>query len=46
MGSRSKMRLMDDTLRELYERGDITYDMAVGNARDPKTITRSGDTDD
>ena len=43
MGSRSKMRLMDDTLRELYERGDITYDMAMGNARDPKLITRASD---
>ena len=42
MGSRSKMRLLDDTLRELYERGDITYDMAVGNAREPKLLTRSG----
>ena len=46
MGSRSKMRLLDDTLRELYERGDITFDMAMGNARDPKMITRAGDTDD
>ena len=46
LGSRNKMRLMDDTLRELYERGDITYDMAVGNARDPKLITRASHTDD
>ena len=42
-GARSKMRLMDDTLRELYERGDITYDMALSNARDPKML--SGATD-
>jgi twitching motility protein PilT len=42
-GSRSKMRLMDDTLRDLYERGDITYDMALSNARDPKLLGRAND---
>jgi len=42
-GSRNKMRLMDDTLRELYERGDITYDMALSNARDPKMLIDSHD---
>lgn len=37
-GLRSKMQLMDLSLLELYERGDITYDMAVVNARDPKFL--------
>jgi len=45
-GSRSKMRLMDDTLRELYERGDITYDMALSNARDPKLLARTDEATD
>ena len=40
-GARQKMRLMDDTIRELYERGDITYDMALNNARDPRLLMRS-----
>jgi twitching motility protein PilT len=37
-GIRSKMKLMDYSLLELYERGDITYEMALNNARDPKVF--------
>lgn len=40
-GSRQKMRLMDTSLLELYQRGEITYDMAISNARDAKLISQS-----
>ncbi len=41
-GLRSKMQLMDLSLLELYEKGDITYDMALNNARDPKMLQNRG----
>ncbi|MEN6338169.1 MAG: hypothetical protein ABFE01_28260, partial [Phycisphaerales bacterium] len=34
--SRLGMHLMDDSLIELYQAGDITYDTAVCNSSDPK----------
>ncbi|MGL4942601.1 MAG: type IV pilus twitching motility protein PilT [Thermoguttaceae bacterium] len=40
-GTRSKMRLMDVSLLELYQRGAITYDTAISNARDPKMISQA-----
>ena len=44
-GSRSNMQLMDQSLLQLYERGEITYDTAISNARDTKLIqTRGGAT--
>lgn len=42
-GKKFQMQTMDTTLLELYQRGEITYDAAVSNARDPNFIrTRSG----
>lgn len=42
-GKKFQMQTMDNTLLELYQRGDITYDAALSNARDPNFIrTRSG----
>ncbi|MBI3409522.1 MAG: PilT/PilU family type 4a pilus ATPase [Planctomycetes bacterium] len=44
MGRKFKMRTMDTALLELYQRGDITYDLAVSNAREPNAIRkRSGE---
>ncbi len=44
-GKKYQMQTMDGTLLELYQRGDITYDTALSNARDPNFIrTRSGRT--
>ena len=37
-GRASKMLLMDTSLLELYERGEITYDTAMNNARDQKYL--------
>lgn len=34
-GGREGMMLLDRSLADLYERGDITYDAAVSNATDP-----------
>ncbi len=38
MGRRSQMQTMDQVLLELYQRGEITYDIAVTNAREPDYI--------
>jgi twitching motility protein PilT len=38
MGRKHQMQTMDAILLDLYQRGDITYDVAVSNARDPNTI--------
>lgn len=38
MGGESGMRLMDDSLKELYESGIISYDDAVSRARDADQI--------
>ncbi len=35
MGRRQGMRTMDDSLLELYEAGEITYDTAINNSYDP-----------
>ncbi len=41
-GRKYKMQTMDHSLLTLYQRGDITYDAAVSNAREPNTLrTRS-----
>ncbi|MCC7083397.1 MAG: PilT/PilU family type 4a pilus ATPase [Pirellulales bacterium] len=38
MGRKHQMQTMDQVLLELYQRGDITYDVAVSNAREPDFI--------
>jgi twitching motility protein PilT len=43
---RNKMQLMDLSLLELYERGEITYDTAINNAHDPKLLQRHGNAND
>lgn len=37
-GRRHKMQSMDQELLSLYEQGEISYDVAVSNARDPQFI--------
>jgi twitching motility protein PilT len=37
-GRRYKMQTMDSVLLDLYQRSEITYDVAVSNARDPNYI--------
>ncbi len=37
-GRKYNMQTMDHSLLALYQRGDITYDVAVSNARDPNAI--------
>ena len=37
-GRKHQMQTMDQTILELYQRGEITYDVAVSNAREPDTI--------
>ena len=37
-GRKHKMQLMDPVLLDLYERGEITYDVALSNAQDPDFI--------
>jgi len=39
-GKKFKMQTMDQSLFELYQRGEITYDVALSNARDPNHIRR------
>jgi twitching motility protein PilT len=39
-GKKFKMQTMDQSLFDLYQRGEITYDMALSNARDPNHIRR------
>ena len=34
-GRKHQMQTMDNSLWELYQRADITYDVAISNARDP-----------
>jgi Tfp pilus assembly ATPase PilU len=39
------MQTMDQVLLELYQKGDITYDVALSNAREPDFIRhRTGET--
>ncbi len=37
-GRKHKMQTMDQVLLDLYQRGEITYDMAISNAREPGYI--------
>ncbi len=37
-GKKRQMQAMDAALLELYQRGEITYDVAVSNAREPQYI--------
>jgi len=38
MGHKQGMRTMDDSLVELYETGEITYDTAINNSYDPAAL--------
>jgi twitching motility protein PilT len=38
MGRKHQMQTLDGSLLEFYQRGDISYDVAVSNARDPEMI--------
>ena len=38
MGRKHQMQTMDAILLEFYQRGDISFDVAMSNARDPETI--------
>ena len=38
-GGRLGMHTMDHCLLQLYQRGEITYDTAISNAHEPKTIS-------
>jgi twitching motility protein PilT len=38
MGRKHKMQTMDSVLLDFYQRGEITYDVAVSAAREPNTI--------
>jgi len=38
MGHKQGMRTMDDSLLELYETGEITYDTAINNSYDPAAL--------
>jgi twitching motility protein PilT len=38
MGRKHQMQTLDASLLELYQRGDISYDIALSNAREPETI--------
>jgi twitching motility protein PilT len=42
LGRRHQMQTMDSVLLDLYQRGEITYDVALSNARDPNTIRQRG----
>ncbi len=45
-GRRHKMQTMDQVLLELYQRGEITYDVAITNAHEPDLIRhRTGQLD-
>jgi Tfp pilus assembly pilus retraction ATPase PilT len=37
-GRKYKMQTMDNALAERYQRGDITYDVALSHAREPSSI--------
>jgi twitching motility protein PilT len=45
-GRKHKMQTMDQVLLEYYQRGDITYDLAISNAHEPDLIRhRTGQAD-
>ena len=37
-GKKHQMVTMDSALLELYQRGDITYDVAISSAKQPESI--------
>jgi twitching motility protein PilT len=39
-GHKQQMRTMDSVLLEMYQKGDITYDMALSHAREPDYFRR------
>jgi twitching motility protein PilT len=39
-GRKHKMQLMDNVLLDLYQRGEITYDVAVSNCHDGDFISQ------
>jgi Tfp pilus assembly pilus retraction ATPase PilT len=39
-GRKHQMQTMDSVLLEFYQRGDISYDIAVSNARDMNFIRK------
>jgi twitching motility protein PilT len=38
MGRKHQMQTLDSALLEFYQRGEITYDVALSNAREPESI--------
>jgi twitching motility protein PilT len=45
-GRKHKMQTMDQVLLDLYQRGEITYDVAISNAREPNYLRhKTGDGD-
>ncbi len=40
MGRKHQMQTLDNALLDLYQRGEITYDVALSNAREPETIRK------
>jgi twitching motility protein PilT len=38
MGRKHQMQTLDGSLLELYQRGEITYDVAISNAREPEAF--------
>ena len=38
MGRKHQMQTLDASILELYQRGDISYDAAISNAREPESI--------
>ncbi len=38
MGRKHQMQTLDTVLLDFYQRGEITYDIALSNAREPETI--------
>jgi twitching motility protein PilT len=38
MGRKHQMQTLDSVLLDYYQRGEITYDIALSNAREPETI--------
>jgi twitching motility protein PilT len=38
MGRKHQMQTLDGSLLEMYQRGEITYDVALSNAREPETL--------
>jgi twitching motility protein PilT len=46
LGRRYQMQTMDSALLDLYQKGEITYDIALSNAREPDMIRHKNDRDD